>query len=165
MAFTDSHRFDWMDRDNSRSRRTAELEGRPIEQVDPLLRLRRYRSEGVRAARERARQKGRALRVACYAQGPVNASAALSDSLGRAALALSYDVRGELCLDSAGPARVEYRPGLCAAQRLLRRGFADGLVTPSYQHISTDLGEYQRFLEALAARGWFVALVRAETDR
>ncbi|MFD6891836.1 hypothetical protein [Streptomyces sp. NPDC059957] len=74
-------------------------------------------------------------------------------------------VRDEMCLDPAGPALLEYRPGLSAARRLLRAGFADGLVVPTYEHISPDLREYERFLKQMAERGWFVALALAETGR
>lgn len=87
------------------------------------------------------------------------------DALKLVAQSRHWLVRDEQCLDTDGPALLEYRAGLSTARRLLRAGFADGLVAPTYQHISPDLREYERFLKDRTAQGWFVPLAISETGR
>ncbi|MFD6891835.1 hypothetical protein [Streptomyces sp. NPDC059957] len=68
----------WTDRDNAVERRWTRLGGRPIQQADPLARLLGFRTDGVRAACERARQNGRMLKVVRYVQTPEHEAAAQS---------------------------------------------------------------------------------------
>ncbi|MEV7525865.1 hypothetical protein [Streptomyces sp. NPDC091371] len=164
-AFTELQPDDWMDRDSTVRREWTSLGQRPVRQADPLARLLGFRTDGVRAAGEVARQNGRMLKVVRYVQAPECEADAQFEALELVARSRHWLVRDELCLDSAGPALLEYRPGLSAARRLLRAGFADGLVAPTYEHISPNLQEYERFLKDMAGRGWFVALGRSETGR
>ncbi|WP_329317305.1 hypothetical protein OG723_43995 (plasmid) [Streptomyces sp. NBC_01278] len=163
-AFTESQHSDWMDRDNATERRWTRLGARPVRQADPLTRLLRFRTDGVRAAGELARQNGRIPRIVRYLHGPHEANAQF-EALERVCRSRHWLVRNELCADPAGPALLEYRVGLSAALGLLSAGFADGIITPTYEHISPDLREYERFLKEMAARGWFVALALPETGQ
>ncbi|MBT2402018.1 MULTISPECIES: hypothetical protein [unclassified Streptomyces] len=164
-AMTKLELDDWMDRDNAVQRHWAGVGTPPARQSDPLARLLGFRTDGVRAAGEVARQNGRKLRVVRYVQAPEHEAGPQFEALELVAQSRHFQVRSELCLDPAGPALLEYRPGLAAARCLLRAGFADGLVAPTYEHISPDLREYERFLKAMAERGWFVALALSETGR
>ncbi|MFK0252961.1 hypothetical protein [Streptomyces sp. NPDC090445] len=137
----------------------------PVRQADPLSRLWGVRTDGVRAAAALARQNGRVLRVVRYVQAPQHEADARFEALELVARSRHYLVRDETCLDVGGPALLEYRPGLSAARRLLRSGFADGLLAPAYEHISPHLAEYERLLKDMAARGHFLALALSETGR
>lgn len=164
-AFTELQPDDWMDRDNANNRRWTRLGERPVRQADPLARLLGFRTDGVRAATELARQNGRIPRVVRYLQTPEREADAQFEALELVAHSRHWLVRDELCLDPDGPALLEDRPGLKAMQRLLSAGFADGMVTPRYEHISRDLREYERFLKEMGNRGWFVALAMPETSQ
>lgn len=164
-AFTEPQSTDWMDRDNANRRQWEPAGATPVRQADPLARLWGVRTDGVRAASDVARQNGRLLKVVRYVQAPERESNSQFEVLELVAQSRHWLVREEQCLDTGGPALLEYRPGLSAARRLLRTGFADGLVAPTYEHISPDLREYERFLKDMSAQGWFVALALSETGR
>lgn len=153
---------DWMDRDSAVQRLWSRSREQPGRRADPVKRLRAIRTDGVRAAGALARQNGRQLRVIRYVQAPENEAGAHFEALELVALSRYWLVRDETCFDPAGPALLEYRPALSAARRLLRGGFADGLLVPSYEHISPNLNEYERLLQELRERGWFVALALSE---
>ncbi|WP_158781228.1 recombinase family protein [Streptomyces sp. NRRL S-237] len=164
-AFTAPQNTDWMDRDNAIERQWSRLGARPVRQADPLARLVGFRTDGVRAGGELARQNGRIPRVVRYLHTPLQEAGAQFEALELMCQARHWLVREELCVDPIGPALLEDREGLSAALDLLSAGFADGLVTPTYEHISPDLREYERFLKEMATRGWFVALARPETEQ
>ncbi|MGW2680902.1 hypothetical protein [Streptomyces sp. NPDC001436] len=42
-------------------------------------------------------------------------------------------------------------------------GFADGILCPTYEHVSPDLEEYEEVLRSATSRRWFVALAVPET--
>ncbi|MFE3864494.1 hypothetical protein ACFVQ9_27415 [Streptomyces goshikiensis] len=155
----------WMDRDNASERQWTTLRARPAGQDDPLPRLQAFRADGVRAGSELARQNGRVPRVVRYLLTHEQEAAAQFEALELVCQARHWLVRDELCVDPVGPAPLEDRESLSAALGLLSAGFADGLVTATYEHISPDLGEYEQFLKEMAARGWFVALALPETGR
>ncbi|MEU9146584.1 recombinase family protein [Streptomyces sp. NPDC048349] len=163
-ALTQVQFGDWTDRNNAEQRRVS-LDARPAGRSDPLERLRALRTGGVRRAGERAGYNGRMLRVVCYVQAPRQEADAQLELLELMAKARHWIVRDERCLDSAGPALLEYRPGLSAARRLLRAGYADGLLVPRYEHVSPNLAEYERLLLEMDQRGWFMALALSETGR
>lgn len=156
---------DRRERDNNLQRQWSPLVNRSIQQADPLYRLWGVRTGGVRAASSIARQNGRMLKVVRYVQAPEREAGPQFEALELVAQSRHYLVRDELCLDAGGPALLEYRSGLAAARCLLRAGFADGLLAPTYEHISPHLAEYERFLRDMHARGWFVALALEETGR
>ncbi|MGP3690864.1 recombinase family protein [Streptomyces sp. IBSNAI002] len=164
-ALTEPQNTDWMDRDNAIARQWTRLGARPVRQADPLARLVGFRTDGVRAASELARQNGRSLRVVRYLHTPEHEAGAQFEALELVCQARHWLVRDELCVDPVSLTLLEDREGLSAALDLLSAGFADGLVTPTYEHISPDLREYELFLKEMAARGWFVALALPETDQ
>ncbi|MFG2986226.1 hypothetical protein ACGFYQ_34080 [Streptomyces sp. NPDC048258] len=164
-AFTELRLDDWMDRDNANQRRWTPLAESSVRQADPLARLWGVRTDGVRAAWEQARQNGRMLRVVRYVHAAEHEAGAQFEALELVAKSRHWLVRDEPCLDVEPAVRLEYRTGLSAARLLLRAGFADGLLAPTYEHISADLREYESFLKQMAARGWFVALALSETGR
>lgn len=164
-ALTELQPEGWMDRDNAIQRRWTGLGEGPVRQADPLSRLWGVRTDGVRAAGDLARRNGRMLRVVRYVQAPQHEAGPQFEELELVARSRHYLVRDEECLDPGGPALLEYRSGLSAVRRLLRAGFADGLVAPAYEHISPNLREYERFLKDMALHGWFVALALSETGR
>ncbi|OEJ30017.1 hypothetical protein [Streptomyces subrutilus] len=100
-----------------------------------------------------------------YAQAPQQEADAHFEALELVAKARNWSVRGQMCLDSTGPALLEYRPGLTTARGLLRAGYADGLLVPRFEHISPHRGEYERFLREVDERDWFVALALPESGR
>lgn len=100
-----------------------------------------------------------------YVQAPRKEADAQFEVMELLAKGRHWIVRDELCLDSPGPALLEYRPGLAAARRLLCAGYADGLLVPRYEHVSPDIAEYERLLLEMDQRGWFVALALSETGR
>ncbi|MEV7617576.1 recombinase family protein [Streptomyces sp. NPDC089799] len=105
------------------------------------------------------------LKVVRYVQAPEREAAAQFEALELVAQSRHWLVRDETFVDSAGPALLEYRPGLSAARKMLRSGFADGLLAPTYEHISPHFAEYERFLRDMEAHRWFVALALPETGR
>ncbi|MFF5809747.1 hypothetical protein [Streptomyces sp. NPDC012746] len=127
-ASADPQTYDWMDRDNALRRRWTSLGDVPVRQADPLARLLGFRTDEVRVAGEIARQSGRRLRVVRYVQTAEHEAGTHLAALSLVAQSRRWLVRGEPCLDMAGPALLEYRPGLSAARRLLHAGFADGLL-------------------------------------
>ncbi|KPI29313.1 hypothetical protein OV450_7278 [Actinobacteria bacterium OV450] len=164
-AFTEPQHNNWMDRDNAVLRRWSSRGEQPVWETDPLPRLLGFRTDGVRGAEVGARQRQRTLKVVRYVQTPTFEAAAQFEALELVACARHWRVRREPCLDLDGPALLEHRPGLSAAKRLIRAGFADGLLAPRYEHISPNLREYERFLKDMADHGWFVALALPETSR
>lgn len=164
-ALTEPQNTDRTDPDNATAHRWTRSGARPDEPADPLARLVGFRMDGVRAAGELARQNGRMLRVVRYLRTPEDEVGAQSEALELVSQSRHWLVRDDLCVDPVGLSPLEDREGLSAALDLLRAGFADGLVTPTYEHISPDLREYEYFLKEIAARGWFVALALPETDQ
>ncbi|WP_449480509.1 hypothetical protein [Streptomyces avidinii] len=154
-----------MDRDIAIERRWTRLGGRPIQRACPLATLLGLRKDAVRAAGELTRQTARNLPAVHYLYAPAQEAGAQLEALELVGRSQHLLVRGELCVDPIGPVLLQDREGLSAALYLLRAGFADGLVTPKYEHISPDLREYEHFLNEMAARGWFVALAPPETGQ
>lgn len=155
---------DWMDRDNATRLLWASPTEQPPRQADPLVRLRAIRADGARAAGGRAMQKGRMLKVVRYVQAAEHDAGAQFEVLELVAQSRHWLVRDEACQDPA-PALLEYRSGLTRARRLLRAGFADGLLAPTWEHISPHLAEYERFLRDMETHGWFLGLASSETGR
>ncbi|CAL9634639.1 hypothetical protein SUDANB120_06168 (plasmid) [Streptomyces sp. enrichment culture] len=156
---------DGMGRDNALRRQWSPLASRPIRQAASLTRLWGFRRDGVRAAASLARRNSRMLKVVRYVQAPEREAGAQFEELELVARSRHYLVVDELCLDVGGPMLLEYRSGLRAARRLLRGGFADGLLAPTYEHLSPNVAEYERLLRDLHAHGYFVALAESETGR
>ncbi|MFD0352910.1 hypothetical protein ACFVHW_04060 [Streptomyces sp. NPDC127110] len=156
---------DWMERDNVAGRTWHGLSGEPFHRASPLARLARVRTDGVRAAGDLARKNGRMLRVVRYVRTSVHEVAAQLEALELTAQSRHLLVLDEVFRDPVTTAPLVCRPGLADAQLLVSAGRADGILAPTYEDISSDLGEYEAFLHAMADRGCFVALALPETGR
>ncbi|MGW3326313.1 hypothetical protein [Streptomyces virginiae] len=72
-------------------------------------------------------------------------------------------VRDEWCKDTPAPARpLADRPGWQLAMRVLREGYADGVMAPRYEQVSSDLAAYEEVLNELHEGGWFLGLAIPE---
>lgn len=79
--------------------------------------------------------------------------------------------RGVAALAGAGrvvqghpdPARpLADRPGWQLAMRVVREGYADGVMVPRYEQVSSDLAAYEEVLDQLHEGGWFLGLALPE---
>ncbi|WP_405444655.1 hypothetical protein [Streptomyces erythrochromogenes] len=72
-------------------------------------------------------------------------------------------VRDEWCKDTPDPARpLADRPGWQLAMRVVREGYADGVMVPRYEQVSSDLAAYEEVLDQLHEGGWFLGLALPE---
>ncbi|MFE2163891.1 hypothetical protein ACFXB3_02220 [Streptomyces sp. NPDC059447] len=156
----------WMDRDNAvrawHSRYTGD-EGLQVT-ADPHRRLMYLRQNMLHEATHALRRNGRTPRVALYVctrsydPDPTDQFDLLH------AIASQRGMRaGAEFTDGNGPTAIERRTGLLKALEQVRRGFVDGLLCPTFEHISPHLDEYEHVLRTTAQRRWFVALGSPET--
>lgn len=138
-------------------------EGRGME-VDPLHRLMYLRQHMLTEATHAARRNGRTPRVALYVCTEASDSdpGPVFDRLR--AVARTRGMRaGTEFTDGNGPTLRGRRGGFMNALEHVQFGFADGILCPTYEHVSPDLEEYEEVLRSATSRRWFVALAVPET--
>ncbi|MFF3728532.1 hypothetical protein ACFYYM_39985 [Streptomyces erythrochromogenes] len=111
-----------------------------------LSRLEGARAKAVQEASDRNRAAGRMTTIVRYVRVPARHADAQFEALE--------------CTDPARP--LADRPGWQLAMRVLREGYADGVMAPRYEQVSSDLATYEEVLNELHEGGWFLGLAIPE---
>lgn len=128
-----------------------------------LSRLEGARAKAVQEASERNRAAGRMTTIVRYVRVLARHADAQFEALECTAGSRQWLVRDEWCKDTPAPARpLADRPGWQLAMRVLREGYADGVMAPRYEQVSSDLAAYEEVLNELHEGGWFLGLAIPE---
>lgn len=136
-------------------------EGRGIE-VDPFRRLMYLRQHMLTEATAAARRNGRTPRVALYVCTKASDPGPVFDRLRAVARVRGMQAGAEFA-DATGQTIPGRRGGFMNVLEHIQHGYADGILCPSYEHVSPDLEEYEEVLRSATSRRWFVALAVPET--
>ncbi|MFJ8165571.1 hypothetical protein ACIRBY_32305 [Streptomyces sp. NPDC096136] len=111
-----------------------------------------------------ARRNGRTPRVALYVCTKASAPdpGPVFDQLRAVARVRGMQAGAEFT-DATGPTIPGRRGGFMNVLEHVQHGYADGILCPSYEHVSPDLEEYEEVLRSATSRRWFVALAAPET--
>lgn len=150
----------WMDADNDFDgllAQQSDAAGRRA--VPPALRLMRLRQSLNEAAF--THRPGRTRRVVSFVRAPLDADVApifdeLDAEAGRRGWTVSRRIR-----DTSDEAP-QKSPGWLETRKVIYEGFADGVVTPSRDHISADDEKYEHEVRFVCERPGFVVLLMPE---